>query len=258
MPTAAGAITSIWVCSNGWISFESTASTALSENVGQLLSETVRVAPYWDDLNPAAGGAMYVETIGSVVHVTWEAVPEFAATNQNTLQISFDTLTGNIECNYGPMAAIDGLVGYSPGHGAPNPGGVDITGLPGGSLILGSGRPAMSLSPGMRPVLGMTASCTLNDIPGNATAGAFLIGGVAFNPGLPLDVLGMTGCELYTDARLISIGFTPAGSTETLTLPVGGNNAGVHLFLQGAVIAPGVNPFGVTLSNGLDWLLDVN
>ena len=63
-------------------------------------------------------------------YVTWTAVPEAGGTGADTFQVCLDINAGTIECNYGAMTSIEGIAGYSPGHGVHDPGGTDITAIP--------------------------------------------------------------------------------------------------------------------------------
>lgn len=262
-PTTFGDISSVHVCSNGYVWLEPSTSADYTESVSELLSGDMRICPYWDDLNPASGGSIYAETDPNnplLFHVTWDAVPEFPSNGSNTFQVSFECGSGIIEVNYGAMSSSDGLVGYSPGHGVGDPGGTDLNNMGSGGMILGSGRSNLALTTGTRPVLnGSAASVTLENIPSSASLGAFLLGGNRSSApnGIPLDSVGMTGCNLYVDFVIAAPGFTPTVSTQTFRAPLSGNLVGVHLHLQGVVAAP-ANRFGVMTSNAVDWLIGTN
>ncbi len=255
LSTPVGDIDEIWVCSNGWIALEPTTNADQNEDVGDLLDGPARLCPFWDDFDPAQAGSIHVETVGPVVYVTWLDVTESTTANQSTFQASLDTTTGWIEFNYGSMQVVDGIVGYSPGHGAPNPGDVDLSLLT-NPLLLGDDQPDLRLAVDGRPVLGGAATCVLENIRGTATSGVFLVGGVGYPQGISLDVIGALGCSLYGDAELIHLPFTPGGAAERLAFPVNGANQGVRLYVQGAVLDATANGFGVGFSNGIEWLLE--
>ena len=119
----------------------------------------------------------------------------------------------------------------------------------------------MSLSPeptGL-PVVGATARALVSNVPSpfavvalgwsNVSIGALLLPA-------PLDGYGMLGCSVLqsTDVVGLPVTFT-GGSTATYSLPIPlwPGLLGVHVYLQGLAVAPGVNPANIIVSNGLDW-----
>jgi hypothetical protein len=75
-----------------------------------------RVAALWDDLNPSAGGSVSWKQLSDRVAVTWQNVPEFSLSNQNSFQIEL-FFTGSIRITCLGIAATDGLTGISRGTG---------------------------------------------------------------------------------------------------------------------------------------------
>ena len=63
----------------------------------------------------------------------------------------------------------------------------------------------------------------------------------------------MTGCTAYTNSianyALANVGGTATWSAQIPNIPT---LAGLSLFMQGGVTAPGANPFGVALSNACE------
>ncbi len=124
----------------------------------------------------------------------------------------------------------------------------------------GCGAPPMSLSPDPTglPVVGATARALVSNVPSpfavvalgwsNVSIGALLLPA-------PLDGYGMLGCSVLqsTDVVGLPVTFT-GGSTATYSLPIPlwPSLLSVHVYLQGLAVAPGVNPAGVIISNGLD------
>jgi len=260
MPYQSGATSNLWVCSNGWIAFESTTSTSYIETVGELLAGPARVCAYWDDLNPGAGGTVsaQVDPLNpSQFHVTWSAVPEFTNTGSNTFQASFDS-SGVIELKWGNMTSVDGLVGFHPGHNLADPGPTDISALT--VAVLGNGLLPLTLQalPGSRPVLGTTFQQVIGQVPSGPTIAVSVVGFTQFNPGIDLTSAGMTGCNAYTTLDILN--YSPAAGPSVvlpLAIPNFPQFAGVHVFSQGAVFAA-VNPFGVIATNGGNLRLDLN
>jgi subtilisin family serine protease len=62
------------------------------------------IAPFWDDLNPGAGGAVYTAVTGSapnrVFHVEWFDVPHFRNVGDATLELSLYETTNEIRFRY--------------------------------------------------------------------------------------------------------------------------------------------------------------
>lgn len=125
----------------------------------------------------------------------------------------------------------------------------------------GCGAPPMSLSPEPEglPVVGATARALLSNVPSplafvamgwsNVSLGALLLPA-------PLDGYGMPGCSLLqsTDVVGLPVAFTGGtAATYSLPIPLWPGLLGVHVYLQGLAVAPGVNPANIIVSNGLDW-----
>ncbi len=124
----------LYVGSNGYLT--STPFQAFTESVaaftgGPAPNNAAKICAFWDDFNLLAAGAAgnaslkFATDGASQCEFSWVAVPEFgsiwSATNQNNFKV---TLTqgagaGTVTIDFGLMAALDGLVGLSPGG---NPG----------------------------------------------------------------------------------------------------------------------------------------
>lgn len=118
----------VFVGSNGFLTFGA-GNTDFSETVGEFLGMEPRIAAYWDDFNPSAGGSVSVdEELGSLT-VHYEDVPEFATTTSNTFSVTLHP-TGMIDISWNGMASVDAIVGLSPGGGAPDPGPTDLSSSP--------------------------------------------------------------------------------------------------------------------------------
>ncbi|HEX6885812.1 MAG TPA: trypsin-like peptidase domain-containing protein, partial [Planctomycetota bacterium] len=105
---------SFQVNANGNLTFGSADGT-YTESLSQHFTLR-RVAALFDDLNPAAGGSVSRKQLADRVAVTWQNVPEYSTTNQNSFQIElfFD---GRIRITYLAVAATDGIAGLSEGLG---------------------------------------------------------------------------------------------------------------------------------------------
>jgi hypothetical protein len=67
--------TTAWVASNGNLSFGTFANSSLSGSIPSDWYDDSMTAVYWDDLDPTAGGGVYVETIGNTFVVQWNVPP---------------------------------------------------------------------------------------------------------------------------------------------------------------------------------------
>ena len=259
LPSAAGSSSSIWVCSNGWASLEATTNTTYLESVSELLGGPTRIAAWFDDLNPSAGGAVHAEVDPQnpgIFHVTWWQVPEYSNTGANTMQLSFQP-SGVIEMKWGALTAADGIVGYSPGHSARDFGSVDVSLLT-TPMVLGDEHPALELVGAARPVLGTTASIQTRHIRSNSSSGAVLWGlSQVPAPGFDLGVIGMPGClQHVVIAIATALPVTSTSATSSLPVPNLPSLVGQSLYMQSIVFTPGINPFGAATSNGLEWRFD--
>lgn len=124
----------------------------------------------------------------------------------------------------------------------------------------GCGAPALTASAGAPPIVGSTGSIVLSDVP---TALSFVAAGTSdqiFNGyALPVSLasIGMQGCDLLQSADLGSFAAMPgSGTTATwsLAIPQSPLLVGVSIYLQGYAVAPGANPLGVIVSNGIAWI----
>ncbi|HZI82187.1 MAG TPA: hypothetical protein VFD69_21875 [Vicinamibacterales bacterium] len=109
-----------FINSDGNITFgaEDRASTARS--VGRLLSGPPRVGPFFADLDPSAGGAVYLRSAAEAFTVTWCGVPVFDSPRRTTFQTSL-LPDGTVEMRFAPATtwtATDGVTALSPGRTA--------------------------------------------------------------------------------------------------------------------------------------------
>jgi hypothetical protein len=107
-----------FVNSDGNITFGEADRSSSARNVSRLLTGAPRVAPFLSDLDPSAGGAVFVRAGSDAFTTTWCGVRVFGATRQATMQTSL-LPDGSIEMKYSdapPWSATDGVVGVSPGH----------------------------------------------------------------------------------------------------------------------------------------------
>jgi hypothetical protein len=113
---------SIHICSNGWLSFTSTATDHFNQPIPNSNEPNNLVAPFWDDLNPSNGGTVYFYTNGSdSAIVAWENVPHYPNIGSYTFEViltaegeityQYDNLEGTLSsCTIG-IENSDGSVG---------------------------------------------------------------------------------------------------------------------------------------------------
>lgn len=102
------------VGSNGYVTFGS-GDSDYDESLGEHFA-LPRVAPLYDDLNPSSAGTVSWRRFGDHVAVTWQDVPEYNTSNQNTFQVQL-FYDGRITMSWLDIAAVDGIVGLSDGQG---------------------------------------------------------------------------------------------------------------------------------------------
>ena len=114
---------------------------------------------------------------------------------------------------------------------------------------------------GSVPRLGTTFDAELRNLPATAQGALMALGAsnqFLGNFPLPigLDFLGFTGCWLYQDTLVIAPALMGSGlATWSVPIPIAPELAGTHVYLQGVVVVPAINPAGVTVSNGGDVLI---
>jgi hypothetical protein len=107
-----------FVNSDGNITFGEWDTAATARSVSRLLSGPPRIAPFFADLDPSAGGTVFVRSAADAFTVTWCGVRVFESSRQVTLQTSLFP-DGTIEMKFTaapPWSAVDGIVAISPGR----------------------------------------------------------------------------------------------------------------------------------------------
>jgi hypothetical protein len=104
-----------FVNSDGNVTFREGDSASTDRSVGRLLTGPPRVAPFLADLDPSAGGAVFVNSVSDQYTVTWCNVRGFDSTRTTSAQATL-LPDGSIELKYGSgINLIDAVVGVSPG-----------------------------------------------------------------------------------------------------------------------------------------------
>lgn len=255
-------VSSIAVCSNGFLWMAPNASSTYVANATDFGTMSPRIAPLWGDWNPGVAGTVYWSTGNGYCMATWQNVLAYGTTGtQNTFQAKLFA-NGDIAFSYGAVlnnfTTNTGLAltGISFGQGALTAP-IDMSALIATPSLINL-LPVPAIVPlahgaSTTPSFGLTYTLNITSIPANSPFGAFILGFTQLN--LSLGSLGMTNCSQYTgvDFVLLQV-FTGPTSTFNLNVPYNLAYAGVNLFSQGVAFAP-LNPRGVITSNGLQGTL---
>jgi hypothetical protein len=122
-PFAGGSYQQIYVSGNGAVSFGAVLNPNGYYDDGDFFSTTPKIAAYYLDLNPAAGGSVRVISEPTKYTVTWSAVPEYGTASLNTVQLVLFS-SGNFTVTY------NGIASTTQSNGSPivngfHPGGAD-------------------------------------------------------------------------------------------------------------------------------------
>jgi hypothetical protein len=106
-----------FVNSDGNVTFEEEDRASTERNVARLLTGPPRVAPFLADLDPSAGGRVFVNAAADQYTVTWCNVRGFESTRTITTQVTL-LPDGAIEMQYmeASVSLSDAVVGVSPGR----------------------------------------------------------------------------------------------------------------------------------------------
>lgn len=108
--------TAAFVNSDGNITFEEEDRASTARNVSRLLTGPPRVSPFLADLDPSAGGQIFLNAAADQYTVTWCGVRGFDSTQTITTQATLFP-DGTVEMKYGTAAGLgDAVVGLSPGR----------------------------------------------------------------------------------------------------------------------------------------------
>lgn len=260
-----GSTASIRVDSNGRIFLGGGAAASVYlPTVAMLLgSVTPLLCPAWSDLLPTATNNVHFHTAGSSAFITWNGCPMFGApTSVNRFQVvlsnngSDDTVEFRYQ-TWGNTAGA-GLVGFSLGMGARDPGNRDLTA---GPFSTAADSTSLRLSASARPRLGTTIGLVTGDLPAGTLMVISLLSLAPIVPGIELSSLGMPTCYLHVSPTPAAVDTPPVvGPTaiRPLVIPPSTSLQGAQLVSQSGAFVLGINPFGMVTSNGLDLRLNVN
>lgn len=215
----------------------------------------------WHDMDLTGGGSIrYGFDPALSAHVfTWDAVPSRANQGTNRFQI-LAYANGDLELRFGVMA-LPGLgspmlVGYSPGGGAVDPDNRDLTG---GAFVTDTADlQPLTLAAGALPVLGTTVPLVTSAVTSQPGVGALFLSSSAFQPPLPLVILGAPDC--FALVQSLDIGFvidntTVNGLTVPLPIPNLPGLVQFAFFAQSVWLDATQNAFGIVTSNGLRLII---
>jgi hypothetical protein len=112
----------VHVNANGIIAFGADVNPSGFFDDADFFSALPKIAPYFMDLNPAAGGGVFQKTEANKLTITWNNIPEFGASNSNTIQlIMYDD--GSLDFTFN---GIDATLAGSPISSGIHPGGTPI------------------------------------------------------------------------------------------------------------------------------------
>jgi len=107
--------------------------------------------------------------------------------------------------------------------------------------------------------LGTTFDLITSEVPASTLFGMAILSTTPINPGVSLTSIGMSGCELYQTID-VSVLWGAVGNTAVVSwpLPSTPSLAGIEVYCQSAALVPGINPFGIAISNGLKLTVGLN
>jgi hypothetical protein len=115
------AYNSVFLNSDGNLTFTKGDTAITERDPFRALSGPPRIAPFFQDLNPAAKGTVHVFQSGERLTITWNGVSQFFSgtqTNSNTFQVTLFK-NGNVEFIYSSeMETKEAVVGIFPGPGS--------------------------------------------------------------------------------------------------------------------------------------------
>ena len=264
-PYNGGVETQIYVSSNGFFTLGATnpGSGCCTGNVATMLAGSPRLSGWWEDLDASAGGGVFadLDALTGEFVVTWNAVPEYLApANVNSFQIALSP-SGSMTWRWQTVVGTSGpyLAGYSKGGNSADPGVANLSAVNGATISTTVVRPlTIAAAAGSRPQLGGTFTVNASNIQSlpNGVFSILLIS-TEIPGGLPLDVLGLTGCTAYVQlpevASFFNLTLGAATTSWSTPLPLDNSLFGLSLMSQAISDDLTANAFGYRVSNGLRW-----
>ena len=107
--------TSLFLNSDGNLTFEEGDNASTERGITRLTSGAPRIAPFFADLDPSAGGRVFLDSAPDAMTITWCAVPGFGLSTTTTVQATLFA-GGAIEFRFGSSSLADAIVALSPGR----------------------------------------------------------------------------------------------------------------------------------------------
>ncbi|MEZ5293737.1 MAG: hypothetical protein R2745_21815 [Vicinamibacterales bacterium] len=107
-------LTEAFVNSDGNITFGAGDNASSDRSVGRFLAGAPRVAGFFADLDPSAGGRVFANAEATGLTVTWCQVPGFDSTATITMQATVQT-DGTVDVKFGAVGLGTAVIGVSPG-----------------------------------------------------------------------------------------------------------------------------------------------
>lgn len=259
-----GTTSAIRVDSNGRVFLGGGAATSSFMPAPAVLlgSAMPLLCPAWSDLLPNATNNVHFHTSGPFAYVTWNGCPMYGApgsVNFFQVMLANNGTDDIVEFRYQTWgnSAGAGLTGWSPGLGARDPLSRDLTA---GPFSTATDGPPVQLSATARPRLGTAIGLVTSDLPAGSVLVVNVLGVTPIVPGVELSSIGMPTCYLHvslTPAALDTPPILGGVATRALAIPASASLAGAQLVSQSGVFVPGINPFQMVTTNGLDLRLDV-
>ena len=227
------------------------------------------IAGFMCDLDPTVGGQIWYEdpSPNGGVRITWHAIPNWQDPAYTGLPAQLNSIqmellpSGVVYLSFGASLGNGGsinnvaITGYSAGGAQPLGPQLDWSALSG--YQSGTGEVALKIDADNRPITGTTINVTVSEIPAGTFVAAIIYGLTKFNPGIPLAILGMPGCNAHASPDLLVAGLvTGATFASPFSIPANPALTGFQLLGQGLVLGPAIpNPFGGITSNGLELIV---
>jgi len=252
LPYPGGTTTNLQVAGSGFISPAQPNSVQILPSVPSLLNGQPRWAVLWSFLNPSGANNVYVDSNASRVIVTWNNVPLLSGPGNHTFQAQFYP-NGTVHYVWQTLASstFGHMTGWSPAGGFSDPGQTDLSALVSKTLCPNP-FDGLLLDTQDRPVLGATVDLDLTGVPGGTLVNGMGLGVQQATPPDDLSGLGMTGCLSHVvDPLLILLPVTGNSLSVPLTIPNTQSLAGLPVVCQGFSYNPPLNPYGVVVSNAV-------
>jgi hypothetical protein len=251
-PFPGGSTSTLWVCSNGYVSVGGGNPISTFVSGGDWIDSPVRRYGMWADLTPATS-TVKLHYSGNLVCVTWDNVTIAGATGTVRFQLQFDRTTGSVGYVFQNVPAAGSyLVGCAgPGPNV-NLGSRDLSATLPAGFTFGQGNRAPLQLRTSKPAFGSTLTWTTSQFAAASGLGAQILSPTRVNPGVSLDFFGMPGCHVFVGLDVI-IPLIPTAGQATYTMPIANDPAlaGAQVSGQSIAFLPGFNPAGIVSSNGV-------